>query len=170
MLPCSSGRRAEKFLKLLCSVDAEAQHGFGFEGKFMRPGATVTTAELHPSPDYPDRPLMLEHTRTPAKGIVGGRRKLSLYILWQYDDRTHGWLELGRAASASWEWAMELRPLALRALREGRGQLVPAKADLPAIATRISRAIGMELEALDPPERIRVIAIIHDEFAMRLAR
>lgn len=167
-LPCSSPRKSpDKFMKLLRHVDPDADHGFGFEGVFLRPGSTVTWAELRPTLEFPATPIVLEHGRAPATGPAGHRRAASLYILWRYQG--NAWHELGRAASMSWHWAMELRPLALRALQEARGGLVlAARADLPAIATRIAVAIDSELRALDAPERRKVIGVIHDQFAARI--
>jgi hypothetical protein len=121
-LPCSSPRNIrEKFLKLLSHVEPDADHGFGFEGKFFRPGSMVTDAELRPSLAFPLVPIALEYFRGPAYGIPGHRRSDYIYILWRYELELDVWRELGRASSFAWEWAVELRPLAVRALKEARG-------------------------------------------------
>lgn len=170
-LPSSSPRRSsEKFAKLLKFVDPDAEHGFGFEGTFLRPGATVTDAQLRPTLEYPATPVLLEHMRGVAYGPPGRRRSDSVYILWRYEPETNSWSELGRASSASWTWALELRPLALRALREARGGgvLVMPAPDLPAIAGRIAGALDRELRPLEAHDRIKVIGVLHDQFAARL--
>jgi hypothetical protein len=161
-LPCSSARTCrEKFIKLLTDVDPDAEHGFGFEGKFYRPGAVLTDAELV-------SPIALEYMRGPAYGIPGRRRSDSIYILWRYEDATGAWRELGRAVSFSWEWAAELRPLAVRALREARGGHMEIMPDLFAIAGRIALVLDRELKSLDPPHRHKVLGVLHDQFAARL--
>lgn len=168
-LPCSSARTCrEKFLKLLSDVDPEAEHGFGFEGKFYRPGATLTDAELRPSPDYPLTPVVLEFFRGPAYGIPGNRRSDYIYILWRYEDASNAWRELGRAVSFSWEWAAELRPIAVRALREARHGQSEIMPDLSAIAGRIALVLDRELKSLDPPHRHKILGVLHDQFAARL--
>jgi hypothetical protein len=169
-LPASSPRQdRDKFLKLLRYVDPDADHGFGFEGVFLRPGALVTDADLHPGPEYPAIPILLEHMRGPVYGIPGRQRADSVYILWRYEPDTARWSELGRASSPSWEWAIELRPLALRALREARGGAVTViSEDLPAIAGRIATALDAELRRLEPLARRKVVGVLHDQFAARL--
>lgn len=168
-LPCSSPRNSrEKFAKLLSHVDPQAEHAFGFEGRFLRPGATVTDAELRPTDAFPIVPILLEYMRGPSYGIPGRRRCDSIYILWRYERESNVWRELGRAVSFAWEWAMELRPLAVRALREARGGQLELVWDLHAISVRIADLIDAELRSLDLPERRRVMGVLHDQFAARL--
>jgi hypothetical protein len=168
-LPCSSPRNVrEKFVKLLSYVDPDAEHGFGFEGAFFRPGEIVTDAELHPTDAYPQIPVALEYMRGPAYGIPGHKRSDSIYILWRYDDAIAEWRELGRAVSFAWEWAIELRPIAVRALREARGGNLELMPDLPAIAGRIALFLDGELKSLEAPHRRKVLGVLHDTFAARL--
>jgi hypothetical protein len=168
-LPASAPRNIrEKYLKLLSSVDAEAEHAFGFEGKFFRPGTVLTDAELRPTDAFPLMPIVLEFFRGPAYGIPGHRRSDYVYILWRYDDDTNAWRELGRAASCAWEWAVELRPIAVRALREARGANLEIMPDFPAIAGRIALFLDAELKPLEPLHRIKVLGVLHDAFAARL--
>jgi hypothetical protein len=168
-LPCSSARSCrEKFLKVLSYVDPDAEHGFGFEGAFFRPGAALTDAELRPTLDYPLTPIALEYMRGPAYGIPGHKRTDSIYILWRYDRENNSWRELGRASSFSWEWAAELRPIAVRALREARGGNLEVMPDLPAIAGRIALFLDGELRRLEPPHRKKVLGVLHDQFAARM--
>jgi hypothetical protein len=168
-LPCSSPRRCrEKFAKLLAYVDPHADHAFGFEGTFLRPGATVTDAQLRPTPAYPETPILLEYTRGPAYGIRGHQRSDSIYILWRYDHKVDEWRELGRSISFAWEWALELRPLAVRALREARGSQLEIMPDLPAIAGRIAGFLDRELRSLEDAHRAKILGVLHDQFAARL--
>ncbi len=143
-------------------MDADAQSGFGFEGKLLRPGSVVTDAQLRPSADYPEIPVLLEYSRMPANGKRGHNRVDALYILW----RLHGseWREIGRSHSASWEWAVDLRPLAVRALAQ-KAVLAP---DLSAVQNRIAASLAQELRGLEAVQQWRVLAIIHDQLASRL--
>ena len=106
--------------------------------------------------------------RGPAYGIPGHRRCDSIYILWRYDAATNGWRELGRAVSHSWDWAVVMRPLAVRALREARGGQLEIVPDLPAIAGRIALLLDSELKRLEAPHRNKVLSVLHDQFAARL--
>lgn len=171
-LPSSGPRKSrDKFIKLLRDVDPDAEHGFGFNGAFLRPGAVVTDAELRPDDAYPAIPILLEHMQCAPAFATGGVKRLdSLYILWRYDEASGGWRELGRSSSASWQWALDMRPLALRALQEARGGAVAViLPDLPAIARRIATALDAELKGLEDGQRVKVIGVVHDELAARLS-
>lgn len=169
-LPRSSPRKAKDcYVKLLRHVDPAAEHGFGFEGTFYRAGKTVTPAELRPTEDYPEIPIVLEAIPGEAHGPPGRRRRDQIYILWRYDRDRNDWCEIGRAMSESWSWAIELRPLAVRALKEAHcSRAIETEADLPAIASRIAETLDHELERLEAADRQRVIAVLHDQFAVRL--
>lgn len=170
-LPSSSApRERDSFLKLLSYVDPEAEHGFGFEGVLLRPGSVVNPSELRPDNRWPETPIVLEYARGAAFGPPGRRRREQIYILWRYDMETGAWRELGRSISESWEWALDLRPLAVRALKEARSRsgVIEITADLPAIAARIATFLDGELKPLEARDRARVVGVLHDQFAKRL--
>lgn len=156
------------FLKLLSSVDPNASHGFGFNGTFFRPGTFVSEAELQPSLEYPKTPVILEQSLAPAHGIPGHQRCDTITVLWRWEATLNGWRELGRTVSVGCEWAFEMRPLAIRALAEARGDAVEAAIDELAIASRISAFLDHELSVLGPPDRLRLYAVIHDQLALRI--
>lgn len=169
-LPRGSGARGRKsFLKLLSRVDPDAQNGFGFEGCLLKRGAFVSLAQLQPSDNYPEIPVILEYSVGPAEGIPGHRRAPGLYVLWRWQAENHQWQEVGRSASASWEWALDLRPLAIRALADGRGVSSPGenRANLAEIADTLTVFIDKQLNRLKPVERAQVMGILHDHFAAR---
>lgn len=167
-LPRTSGRTAgNSFAKLLNYVDPEASTGFGFEGKIFRPGATVTEAQLW-SEGYPATPILLEYAAPGPSYGRGHNRNQQLYVLWKWDREAHEWVELGRARSVSWEWAIDLRPLAIRALAESRAGFT-VMPNLVMIAARISGFLDGELKPLEIPDRQRILAVLHDQFAGRLA-
>lgn len=155
------------FLKLLSSVDPDATHGFGFKGTFFRPGEIVGIARLRPTLEYPETPIILEQSLAPAHGIPGHRRCDTVIILWRWDATLNGWRELGRTVSVGWEWALEMRPLAIRALAEAHGRTVVFIDEL-AIVSRISEFLDHEVSVLAPSDRLRLLSVIHDQLAMRL--
>ena len=166
-LPRSSARNCrDGFLKLLLRVDPDAEHGFGFEGKILRPGTVVTDAQLHPTGEYPETPIVLECAPEPAR-IRGGHHanREQVYVLWRLDVARNEWAEIGRSRALSWEWAVDLRPLAMRALAQ-RAVVMP---DLLAVERRIAEALRRELDGLEPPQLCRVLAIMHDQLAQRVA-
>jgi hypothetical protein len=162
-------RGRKSFLKLLSRVDPNAHDGFGFEGKLFRPGARVEPAELRPTSDYPEIPVILEYSIAPASGIKGNRRAPGLYVLWCWRAEAEQWHEIGRASSYSWEWAIDLRPLAIRALSQARAGARDAEnsTDLAAIADSLTLFVDKQLDHLQPAERAMVIGILHDHFAAR---
>jgi hypothetical protein len=162
-LPHSSPRNCRNaFIKLLSHVNPEADQGFGFEGKILRPGSVVTEAELRPTDEYPERPVLLEYAQAPAQGKRGHNRTESLYVLWSLDAQSNTWRELGRANAVSWEWAVDLRPLALRAMQQ-RPQVMP---DLLAVEMRIMAVLERELASVAAAQQSLVLAIIHDQIAV----
>lgn len=170
-LPESSPRSARRakmcFLKLLSAVDPDATHGFGFKGTFFRPGEVVSCARLRPSLEYPEIPIILEQGLAPAHGIPGHRRCDMVTILWRWDATLRKWRELGRTVSVGCEWAVEMRPLAIRALAEAHGGTVVLIDEL-AIVSRISEFLDHEVSVLGPSDRLRLLGVIHDQLAMRL--
>jgi hypothetical protein len=165
--PGSAGRSKQAYIKLLSRVDPDAQNGFGYEGLFLHIGSWVSSAPLRPTSAYPEIPVLLEHGLMPARGIIGHRRSDSLYVLWRWETAAREWRELGRAVAESWEWAIELRPLAIRALaQEKAAECAP---DLPALASEINTFLDSRLKILKPPDRARLLGILHDQFASRLS-
>jgi hypothetical protein len=165
-LPAGSGVRSRKaYLKLLARVDPDAENGFGFEGSLLRPGAWVTRAELRPAPNYPEIPVLLEYSMAPSHASGAGRRSDGLYVLWRWSGDANDWRELGRSCSAAWEWALDLRPLAIRAL----AQESAIQCDMGLIAREITTFLDAKLHILAPPDRVRLLGILHDQFASRLS-
>ena len=155
-LPVSSSRRsAIRFIKLLERVDQKPMNGFQFGGRFLRPGALISEADL------PQRAVLLE-----GAGSEGSGRRDSkyLYILWQFDWGRREWVELARVWAECWEWAMELGPIAQRALEPV--QPVP---DVRRAAERLSAVIQREMAAFEEAQRAQLAAVLHDRFATHIA-
>jgi hypothetical protein len=163
-LPRSAARRgALTWSKLLTRVDAKAQNGFGFEGRVLRPGALIGIDELG------EPAVLLEYagfTGAPRRDESGWghRRCADLYILWRYDRARGEWAELARARSVNWEWALDLRPIARRAL-EGPPPEPPE--ERTAIA-RVLSLVDAEIEGAGHQTLLDVMAALHDRLAARV--
>jgi hypothetical protein len=154
----------DDFAKLLRSVDPGATCGFGFEGVILKPGSVVTRAQLRPTLEFPAAPVLLEMARVPEDAPAAQRHYEDLVVLWRWE--REAWCELGRARSKSWEWAIEVRAIAVRAIEEQRVQVRVAVSP-EETQRRIVAAIERELAMTT--ERARVLAIVHDQLASRMA-
>jgi hypothetical protein len=164
-LPRSGSRKEPNtFLKLLHRVDPGLEHsGFGFHGIYFKNGAIVPEGALRPTADYPPNAIVLE-----CCGRVGSDGEIE-YRLWRLEMRQ--WIEIARARSRSWEWAIDLRPIAVKALAS-QGYPLERRIDpaqLARASSRISGMIDSELAGLDPDVGESVLAIVHDALASRLA-
>lgn len=168
-IPRTSPRSCrESYAKILTHVDPDAPHAFGFEGKIVRPGMVVTDAQLWPDERAPRIPIVLECASVPGQGKRGHNRREWLYILWRYSVDCGDWSEVGRSYSVAWEWACELRPLAVRALRESQ-PAVEVTINLAEVDRRIAALIDGELRGLEVIHQHQVLGILHHHLAVRLA-
>ena len=166
-IPCSSRRRSQRvYAKLLIKVDPDAENGFGFEGTLLRPGKTIEWAALWPTPEHPRIPVLLEcaSTENPERGHNRHQCE-DLYILWKFDLGRGMWIELARTASASWTWALDLRPIAVRALDDSAGLEVVG---FDQVVSRIDQMLDLELRKLPRQDRARAVAVLHDQFCSRM--
>jgi hypothetical protein len=172
LLPRSSPRKCDRaHAKLLRYVDPDGYNAMGFEGNFLKPGSILTEEQLRPSLEFPQVPILLEHALAPAHGIPGHRRCDSIYILWRWEREEWAWRELARAVSPCWDWAIVLRPLAIRALEEARGPAPPELAlDLEAITGRVLLALDTELRTLDKEHCRRLLGVVYDRLAARMCQ
>jgi hypothetical protein len=149
------------YAKLLDQVDAAAIDGFGFHGRFFRPGDSYPESEVVGAGR---NPVLLEHTET---GTDRGARRIweSLYILWRYDAEKGIWIEIARAQGTSWDWAVSLKEPARIALGRASWTVAPKVAD---VCARIEGLLNRELAGLEPAQRGQVMALLHDRFAARM--
>jgi len=98
-----------------------------------------------------------------AATAAGEKNSQYLYVLWEYDRKAREWRELARVWAESWEWALELGPLARRALEPVRE--LP---DLRRVGERLAALIERELEPLEARQRAQVAGVLHDQFAARM--
>ena len=142
-------------MKLVTSIDPDVVSGFCFRGRLARPGETVGAGELAGA-------VVLE-----CAGSDGSGRRDSpyLYILWVWEEQA--WREVARTWAQSWEWALELAPVARRILERGGG--LRKVVSIASVVQRIRRELDGELAELPPQERRKVVGILHDEFAVRFS-
>lgn len=161
-------RNAVCFAKLLDRVDARAEDGFGFVGRFLQPGGRIAVSELLAG--RTGSPILLE--RTEVEGSRGARNRMrweAMYILWRYDagnpTRDGAWIEIARCQSLTTDWAPQLREAARIALGRQSFGVVPKLAE---VAARIRGLLDQELDPLDQAQRRLVLAELHDQFAVRI--
>jgi hypothetical protein len=170
-LPKSLSRRSSRvtYCALLSDIDPNATSGFGWKGKYLKSGSLIKECDLWPSDEYPLTPLLLECADNPdnLRGHKANQAD-SLWILWTYRDGE--WHELGRSLCRSWQWVWDLKPIGLRAMAEARGGVVvKVEPDLDAISARITLLLDQELAAVGPTDRSKVLCVIHDQLASRVA-
>jgi hypothetical protein len=148
---------------MLTRVDPHAWNAAGFDGPLYRPGAKVTDAELG------EAPVALE-CAGPQGNWHRGKDRRTLWILWRYDRGESSWVEIARALSLSWDWAVILREPAILAL--SRAISADGVVDLAKrgreVAEELLRAIDSTL--LSEPAAVRTMALtsIYDQVAGRI--
>jgi hypothetical protein len=153
-------RRSYTHVKLLTAVHAQAWNAAGFEGVLYAAGARIPAAEL------PRGAILLEYAG--PQGTWKRRPRENLWILWRYDQESHGWREIARALAFGWEWALILRQPAIEALRPPAAErpLVDRGREVTAALLRtIDSAVSRELPAV----RKAVMSAVYDSLAGRLA-
>src|SRR5579863_316120 len=162
-LPCTSTRpqKGIAFCKLLTRVERDGSFALGFDGEIHKPGAALRRDEL------PERIVVLE-CAGPA-GSYAQRKRETLWILWRYDKEESEWREIGRAAAASWEWAVVLRRPAYEALR-AKPQLYDVLEMSRNVAAEIAELIHRRIEMEAEPHRVNILAAVHDRLCGEIAR
>lgn len=169
-IPQTATRRgAIRYAKLLERVDAKARDGFGFEGRFLRPGQRIDDSELKAGPGR--NAIVLECTEIEAaknsERWNGRKYWENLYVLWRWDAVARDWVELARCQCRSGEWADVLREPARIALGRESWAIVPTVAT---VSGRIHALLDQELAGLEPGQESQVLAELHDELAARIVR
>jgi hypothetical protein len=161
-LPCSSTRlqKGNVSCRLLGSVNRYANYAFGFEGRLYQPGAHIPMAEL------PNPAVVLE-CAGPQGAYRRGKQRETLWILWRYDRGLSQWIELGRAPSLNWEWALTLREPAAKAL-ETDGGFYDVIEKSSTLAAEIMAVIDAKLQPQREDLRVNVLASIYQTVACRM--
>jgi hypothetical protein len=170
-LPLSRTKRSQAtYAKLLKLVDPRSRTAFEWKGNFLSPGTTIPEANLWPNGTFPRTPLIVEFAgaETPARGHA---RHLSdnTVILWRYE-RSEGkdgkFVEVGRVVAPAGMWRMLLEPLVRDAMAREAGFVA---LDFDLIRSRITRVIAAELDMVGNGDRARLLTLVHDELAGRIA-
>jgi len=166
-LPCSAPLRYVRdfraYARVLTRVDPHADYASGFEGCLLRPASLVREAAL------PDPAVLLE-CAGPVRRGSGHRRAPSLYVLWRFDRRRGEWCELARTQAEAWEWAVDLRGPAMRALGQVQARAAAVQVrDLEARLERFGCVLDEELAGLPHRQQPLFLAGLADWVAARLA-
>jgi hypothetical protein len=123
---------------------------------------------LWPAAGYPRAPLIVEFAGAdnPARGH-NRHGSDETVVLWRYDRAAGEFRELGRVVAPGAIWMRLLEPLVREAMRAEMG--IVATPDLESIRERISRMIRAELDLIPDTDRGRVLTLVHDELAGRIA-
>lgn len=135
-----------------------------FEGRLLRCGSNVEEAELRPTEEYPEVPLLLEFAGHDASGS-GHRRSNHVHILWKLNRKTKEFEELARVKGQGAEWIYHLKPIIIRELH--RAEMTSSEIAWQA-SLRILRVLDDELERLQREGKAHLMSFLHDEFTARL--
>lgn len=168
-LPLSSTRRSQiGYTKLLQRIDPRSRSPFEWHGRLFRSGTWILESKLWPDGTYPRTPLLVEHAGAdnPARGW-NRHKSDNTVVLWRYERVGSTFVEVGRVAAPAGMWAALLEPLVRDALARDAG-VAPAP-DLDLIRLRITRFLSAELDLIGDADRGRVLTLVHDELAGRIA-
>lgn len=164
----SRTRRSQPtWAKLLQRVDPRSRSPFEWRGRFFQPGSWIRESALWPDGTFPRVPLLVEHAGAENPGRGWNRHQTdNTVILWRYDREHAKFAEVGRVAAPAGVWTLLLEPLVRDALTQDGGSQPP---DLALIRERITRFLQAELDRITDAERGRVLTLVHDELASRIA-
>lgn len=135
----------------------------------MRPGSWIIETQLWPDGTYPATPLLLEHAgaENPGKGWARHQSDDTV-VLWRYDRAKGEFVEIGRVAAPGGVWPQLMEPLARDWLSRDLNYQQPER-DLELTRSRIMKFLAQELDAIPDADRARVLTLVHDELAGRIA-
>jgi len=164
-LPRSAETRLDlTFAILIRRVYPQRVMGDAFDGKRLRPGATINESDLWPTPEWPERPLVVEYAGSDRSGH-GHRRSAHNYFLWSYNPGAPGWAEIARASAVGIEWVEILKPVALRYLTAAN----PANVTIATDATsRVLCLLESELEPLEAADRQTLLGLLWEQVLGRM--
>lgn len=168
-LPLSRTRRSQAtYAKLLKRADYRSRSPFRWDGKFLSPGTWIPEASLWPDGEYPRVPLLVEFAGAdnPARGWKRHESDETV-VLWRYDRERKEFIEVGRVQASRGLWAPLLEPLVRHSLAEYEGERPEPQIDV--IRDRIGRFLQAELDVIAEHDRARILCMVHDELAARIA-
>ena len=164
-LPRSAkSRRDLSFAILIHRIFPQRTMGDAFEGQRLKPGATIAEACLWPTPEWPERPILLEYCGSDRSG-AGHHRSFHQYALWRYDPDVPEWVELATSSAVGIEWVDALKPIALRYLADTNTAPASGAAD---VTSRVLCLLDSELEPLQEQGRQGVLGMLLEQLMARL--
>jgi hypothetical protein len=154
------GRRERTYAQLILSVHRTRL--MPFDGTFFRTGAQVDEEALHPTPGYPELPLVIEFAGSTGTGR-GHNRSPDVHVLWQYS--AGAWNELARVTSQGPEWIPHMLPIVEQLLVALPANQIEAAAEA---SERVLCFLDEELERLTDEGRERAMSFLYDRFSARL--
>jgi hypothetical protein len=133
--------------------------GASFEGKIYSPGRVLERSEL-------PAPLVVLECAGPTGPARGHRRAAVVWILWEWRDEQ--WIELARSAAVNWEWTLDLRGPALRALHPDR-ELFDVLREGRELAEGILDLIDKRLETEREDLRQSTLGALYDRVSARMS-
>jgi len=166
----SESRRERTYAQLVLRV-TRVNGRADFEGPLFRCGADIDEAALHPTPEYPEIPLLIEFAGQDRAGRLhrradgyGGRQYRYLHLLWSWNAKRGDWEEVARIVSEGAEWLHDLAPIVRRLIASPPRRFVEVAGDATA---RILATLDGELAVLEDEGRERVMAFLYDQFTAR---
>jgi hypothetical protein len=166
-LPRTSNSQGLSYAILIHRICPQRSMGDVFEGRRLRPGATLPETELWPTADHPETPLLLEYVGSDRSGS-GHRRSQHLYILWQYRKDLREWIELARTRAEALEWVEVLKTAAMRHV--SAASTIPARSGAASATSRVLTVLEYELETLAVEDRRNLLGLLYEQFTARLIR
>lgn len=170
-LPTSAVKRSQlAYCKLLKRVDPRSHSPFEWKGRIFRSGSSILESDLWPDGTFPRKPLIVEFAgaENPARGWNRHNSDNSV-ILWRYE-RPEGkdgeFVEVGRVVAPGAMWPLLMEPLVRDAMAQEMGF---PKLDLDVVRSRIARVLSAELDLVEKADRGRILTLVHDELAARIA-
>jgi hypothetical protein len=161
-IPCSNDRRQATYAQLIRRVNMRGS--IPFEGRLLRTGAAIEEADLRPTPEWPETPLLIEYAGNDRSGH-GHRRSNDLHILWRFD--AGEWIEIARISSQGPEWHYHLVPIVRR-------EICSAPVNFVEVAGKITELVlallDHELDGLEDEGRARTMSFLYDKFTARFVR
>jgi hypothetical protein len=169
-IPHSSPSRREKtYATLILRVSRRLPW---FEGCHFATGALIDERELHPTPDYPTTPLLVEYAGTDGTKACDGsgwghKRLSSIHVVWQFDAVRKEWNELARTRSYGSEMFQNLAPL-IRQLIAAEATPESERTSAAKASARILETLDSELDRLEHDGRSHLMSFLYDQFTARM--
>lgn len=161
-------RREQTYAQLVKRVNIRGP--LPFEGKLFRTGKAVELAELRPTDEWPETPLLIEYAGKDRTGWRRGRKCNDIHILWRLKPAAGAaaepeWLEITSIKSQGPEWHTHMQQSVLIELRAAPVNFVEVASQA---SERVLTVLDHELSGLEDEGRGRLLSFLQDQFTARL--